>query len=168
MMIAYTTSDSPLGDLLLVGERHVDGVVLASVSFTDQRNAIRPQPGWTPDATVFTEVSRQLREYFDGRLTKFDLPFASGGTPFQERVWAALETIAYGATTTYGELAAKVGAPRDRIRAVGAAIGANPLLIVRPCHRVVGASGSLTGYAGGVARKERLLTLEGAVQPLFA
>jgi methylated-DNA-[protein]-cysteine S-methyltransferase len=162
MMTAYTTVDSPLGDLLLVGERHADGVVLTSVSFSN-----RPQPGWTPDPAAFAEATRQLRAYFDGSLTRFDLPTASGGTPFQRRVWAALETIPYGTTTTYGELAAKVGAPRDRIRAVGAAIGANPLLVVRPCHRVVGAGGSLTGYAGGVPRKERLLTLEGALRPLF-
>jgi methylated-DNA-[protein]-cysteine S-methyltransferase len=168
MMMAYTRIDSPLGDLLLVGERHADGVVLASVSFSGQRNPPRPQPGWTPDATAFTEVARQLSAYFDGRLSQFDLAFADSGTPFQQRVWAALETIPYGVTTTYGQLAEMVGAPRDRIRAVGAAIGANPLLIVRPCHRVVGANGSLTGYAGSVSRKERLLTLEGALQPLFA
>ena len=167
-MIAYTRIDSPLGDLLLVGEQHANGLVLASVSFSDQRDAPRPQPDWTPDATAFTEVARQLREYFDGRLTQFDLALAGRGTPFQERVWAALETVPYGATTTYGQMAEKVGAPRDRIRAVGAAIGANPLLIVRPCHRVVGANGSLTGYAGGVPRKERLLIQEGALQPLFA
>jgi methylated-DNA-[protein]-cysteine S-methyltransferase len=116
---------------------------------------------------AFTGIARQLQAYFDGELAQFDLAYAAGGTAFQQRVWSALATIPYGTTTTYGELAAKVGAPRDRIRAVGAAIAANPLMIVCPCHRVIGAGGSLTGYAGGVHRKEQLLTLEGALQPLF-
>jgi methylated-DNA-[protein]-cysteine S-methyltransferase len=167
-MSVYTTIDSPLGGLLLVGEKDADGVVLTSLSFRGQPNAPHVQPGAVEEASAFTGIARQLRAYFDGDLTQFDLPCASSGTVFQERVWSVLATIPYGTTTTYGELAAKVGAPRDRIRAVGAAIAANPLLIVRPCHRVIGTTGSLTGYAGGVRRKERLLTLEGALQPLFA
>ena len=165
-MAVYTTTDSPLGGLLLVGEKNADDVVLTSLSFPGQRNAPHVQPDWVEEAAAFAGIAGQLRAYFDGDLTHFDLAYATSGTAFQERVWSALATVPYGTTTTYGELAAKVGAPRDRIRAVGAAIGANPLLIVRPCHRVIGASGSLTGYAGGVYRKERLLTLEGALQPL--
>jgi len=114
---------------------------------------------------AFAEIERQLREYFTGDRQVFELDHVSAGTEFQQRVWAALESIPYGATTTYGQVAGRVGAPRDRIRAVGAAIGANPLLIVRPCHRVLGANGSLTGYAGGVPRKHELLTREGALHP---
>jgi methylated-DNA-[protein]-cysteine S-methyltransferase len=93
------------------------------------------------------------------------VPYTERGTPFQRRVWAEVERIPYGSTISYGELAERVGAPRDRIRAVAAAVGANPLLIVRPCHRVIGADGSLTGYAGGVSRKRMLLVHEGALQP---
>jgi len=166
-MIVYTTMDSPLGALLLVGETTDDGgVPLSAVSFADHGRGV--QPDWTENTPVFADVIGQLGEYFDGRRTSFDLTRTEVGTEFQRRVWDALDAIPYGATMTYAELAAKVGAPRDRIRAVGAAIGANPLLIVRPCHRVIGASGSLTGYAGGVPRKAQLLTLEGALQPLFA
>src|SRR5206468_4138021 len=102
-----------------------------------------------------------------GTRREFVVDHAPAGTPFQRRVWAVIEAVPFGATATYGEIAAAVGAPRDRIRAVGAAIGANPLLLVRPCHRVVGADGSLTGYAGGIARKLALLTHEGARQPML-
>jgi methylated-DNA-[protein]-cysteine S-methyltransferase len=164
----YTTADSPLGELLLAGEVSAAGVALASLTFADQPGTLDIQPGWPHDYQAFTEVTRQLREYFAGKRTAFELDFASHGTRFQERVWAAIDAVPYGTTTTYGQLAEQVGAPRDRIRAVGAAIGANSLLIVRPCHRVVGANGSLTGYAGGLERKRSLLTREGALQPLFA
>jgi methylated-DNA-[protein]-cysteine S-methyltransferase len=162
-MSVYTTMDSPLGELLLVGEETGEGgVTLTAVSFSGGHGEGRR----TPEA--FAEVERQLREYFAGERTAFELNLATRGTPFQERVWAALDAIPYGTTTTYGRLAEQVGAPRDRIRAVGAAIGANPLLVVRACHRVIGADGSLTGYAGGLERKRSLLTLEDALQPLFA
>ncbi|MEU7853438.1 methylated-DNA--[protein]-cysteine S-methyltransferase [Nonomuraea sp. NPDC049141] len=155
-MSIYTTIDSPLGEILLVG----DGTALTRVAFG---GAVRPE--WRRDPGAFAEAERQFREYFAGERTAFDLNLATTGRAFQEGVWAAVAAVPYGTTTTYGELAASVGAPRDRIRAVGAALGANPLLIVRPCHRVVGANGSLTGYAGGVERKHALLTLEGALQP---
>ncbi|MFG1682412.1 methylated-DNA--[protein]-cysteine S-methyltransferase [Nonomuraea sp. NPDC049269] len=155
-MSIYTTIDSPLGEILLVG----DGTALTRVAFG---GAVRPE--WRRDPGAFAEAERQFREYFAGERTAFDLNLATTGTVFQEGVWAAVAAVPYGTTTTYGELAASVGAPRDRIRAVGAALGANPLLVVRPCHRVVGANGSLTGYAGGVERKHALLTLEGALQP---
>jgi methylated-DNA-[protein]-cysteine S-methyltransferase len=163
-MTVCTTIESPLGALLLAGEPDEDGgVVLTSVSFSDQRHGV-PVRRHAPE--LFKEATRQLSAYFAAELREFTLSRASNGTPFQERVWAAVDAIPYGTTTTYGKLAEQVGAPRDRIRAVAAAVGANPLLILRPCHRVVGASGSLTGYAAGVERKHSLLTLEGALQPL--
>ncbi|MBF9129982.1 methylated-DNA--[protein]-cysteine S-methyltransferase [Plantactinospora sp. S1510] len=166
-MMTYTTMESPLGVLLLAGCEPAAGgaqAALATVSFAD---AVDPaeRPDWRSDPSAFTDVSRQLTEYFDGGRREFDLVHTARGTAFQQRVWAALDTIPYGTTVSYGDLAARLGVPRDRIRAVGAAIGANPLLIVRPCHRVIGASGALTGYAGGVDRKRELLTLEGALQP---
>ncbi|MFI7639915.1 methylated-DNA--[protein]-cysteine S-methyltransferase [Nonomuraea sp. NPDC049400] len=155
-MDIYTTIGSPLGEILLAG----DGSALTRVSFD-----VGVPTGLKGDPAAFAEVERQFAEYFAGERVSFDLPLASHGTAFQERVWAEVAALPYGTTTTYGALAARVGAPRDRIRAVGAAVGANPLLIVRPCHRVVGADGTLTGYAGGVERKHELLTLEGALQP---
>lgn len=164
-MNIYTTVDSPVGELLLVGEESTTargGVALRSVSFADTAGV---DPGWRRDAAAFGEVERQLRDYFAGDRTVFELDQVPRGTAFQQRVWAAVEAIPYGATASYGSVAEQIGAPRDRIRAVGAAVGANPLLIVRPCHRVVGADGSLTGYAGGVPRKRELLTHEGALQP---
>jgi methylated-DNA-[protein]-cysteine S-methyltransferase len=107
----------------------------------------------------------QLEEYFAGRRREFDVPLAAGGvgSEFQRRVWRALEDIPYGATTSYGEVAARVGVSGAGVRAVGTAIGRNPLLVVRPCHRVIGADGSLRGYAAGPERKERLLGIEGAL-----
>ena len=164
-MTACTTITSPLGDLLLVGEETADGVTLTSLSMPGQRNAPAVRPGWRPDAEPFTEIIRQLEAYFAGELTQFDIQFTGGGTDFQQRVWRALEEIPHGTTTTYGALAAQLGLPRERIQALGAAIGANPLLLVRPCHRVIGADGSMRGYAAGVERKVQLLTHEGALQP---
>lgn len=163
-MTGYTTIDSPLGELLVVGD--VEGR-LRSVSFLDEAvgTALRSRIDGDRTPAVFASAERQLREYFAGERTSFELDYDTRGTPFQERVWAALAGIPYGQTISYGKLAEQLGAPRDRIRAVGAAVGANPLLILRPCHRVVGADGSLTGYAGGVHRKHDLLTLEGALQP---
>jgi methylated-DNA-[protein]-cysteine S-methyltransferase len=165
-MNIYTTVDSAVGELLLVGEESPTargGVALRSVSFADTAAAV--DPAWRRDAAAFGEVERQLRDYFAGDRTAFELDHAPRGTAFQQRVWAAVEAIPYGATASYGSVAEQIGAPRERVRAVGAAVGANPLLIVRPCHRVVGADGSLTGYAGGVPRKRELLTHEGALQP---
>ena len=164
-MTAYTTTTSPLGDLLLVGEETADGITLTSLSMPGQRNAPVIRPGWRRDAEPFAEIVRQVDAYFAGELTRFDIRFTGSGTGFQQRVWRALEEIPYGATTTYGVLAQQLGLPRDRIQALGAAIAANPLLLVRPCHRVIGADGSMRGYAGGVERKVRLLTHEGALQP---
>jgi methylated-DNA-[protein]-cysteine S-methyltransferase len=162
-MNTYTTLDSPVGELLLTGH----GNVLTSVSMTGQRNAPRPQPGWRLDPGAFTDVTRQLAEYFAGERTAFELDLAPVGTPFQHRIWQALDSVPYGTTITYGELAAQLGVPRDRVVALGAAIGANPLLIIRPCHRVIGADGTMRGYAGGVERKQWLLSHEGALQPML-
>jgi methylated-DNA-[protein]-cysteine S-methyltransferase len=153
-MPARTTFTSPIGDLLLVGDENG----LSALSIGGRRSG-------RDDPAPFAEVIRQLEAYFAGDLTRFDLPSAATGTPFQQRVWAALDDIPYGTTTTYGGLAQRLGLPRDRVQALGAAIGANPLLIVRPCHRVIGADGSMRGYAGGVENKVRLLTHEGALQP---
>jgi len=159
-MTDYTTMASPLGDLTLVGEETADGITLTSLSM---RNAVRL--GGRPDAKPFADVISQLEAYFAGELTRFDIRFTAGGTDFQQRVWRALEAIPYGVTTTYGALANQLGVPRERVQALGAAVGANPLLLVRPCHRVIGADGSMRGYAGGVERKVWLLTHEGALQP---
>lgn len=164
-MTVHTTVTSPLGDLLLVGESTQDGVTLTSLSMPGQKNAPAVHSGWDRGPSRFAEMARQLDAYFAGELTAFDIEFTPSGTEFQQRVWSALEDIPYGTTTTYGELAGRIGVERGRIQALGAAIGANPLLLVRPCHRVIGADGSMRGYAGGVERKVRLLTHEGALQP---
>jgi len=162
-MNTYLTVDSPVGELLLTG----DGRALNSVSMAGLRNAPRPQPDWALAPGAFADVTRQLEAYFAGELTAFDLDLAPRGTPFQQRIWRALDSVRYGTTITYGELAAQLGVPRDRVVALGAAVGANPLLIVRPCHRVVGADGTMRGYAGGVERKQWLLNHEGALQPML-
>ena len=164
-MSIYQTLDSPVGQLLLVGDPTRDGVTLTSLSMTGHRNA--PQPDWQRAPESFAETTRQLDAYFAGELTTFDLDLAPRGTPFQQRIWRALDSVRYGTTITYGELAAQLGVPRDRIVALGAAVGANPLLIIRPCHRVIGADGTMRGYAGGVERKQWLLVHEGALQPML-
>ena len=167
-MSIYLTLESPIGELLLVGEPAGDGVTLTSVSVTGQRHAPQPQSDWRLHPGAFADVTRQLEAYFAGELTTFDVDLAPHGTPFQQRIWQALDSVPYGTTITYGELAAQLGVPRDRVVALGAAIGANPLLIIRPCHRVVGADGTMRGYAGGVERKQWLLVHEGVLLPEFA
>jgi methylated-DNA-[protein]-cysteine S-methyltransferase len=170
-MTIYLTLDSPVGELLLVGDQTRDGVssvTLTSLSMTGQRNAPSIEPDWTLATGAFAEVTRQLEAYFAGELTTFDLDLAPRGTPFQQRIWQALDSVRYGTTITYGELAAQLGIPRDRIVALGAAVGANPLPIIRPCHRVIGADGTMRGYAGGVERKQWLLGHEGVLLPELA
>ena len=162
-MNVYTTMESPVGELLLVGKKTVSGVALTSVSMDGQRGAPAVRDDWNRDTEAFAEVIGQLTGYFAGELTTFTLDLAPRGTDFQQRVWQALDSIRYGTTTTYGQLAAQLGVPRDRIQALGAAIGANPLAIIRPCHRVVGSDGTMRGYAGGVERKQQLLAHEGAL-----
>ena len=167
-MSIYQTQSSPLGELLLVGEETKAGVALTAVSLPGQRNAPDIGVGWQRAPGAFALVTRQLEEYFASERTHFDLVLAPSGTPFQQRIWQALDSVRYGTTITYGELATQLGVPRDRIVALGAAVGANPLLIVRPCHRVIGADGTMRGYAGGVERKQWLLVHEGILLPEFA
>ncbi|MEU2560930.1 methylated-DNA--[protein]-cysteine S-methyltransferase [Streptomyces longispororuber] len=165
-MTVHTTLDSPLGELLLVGEASATakgGTALVSLSVPGQKGGAVVQDGWIRDDAAFAGIAGQLRAYFAGTLTRFDVEYAPGaGTDFQRRVWAALDSVPYGTTTTYGALAARLGLSRAAVRALGTAIGRNPVLVVRPCHRVIGADGSLTGYAGGLDRKRRLLDLEAA------
>ncbi|PWI40960.1 methylated-DNA--[protein]-cysteine S-methyltransferase [Streptomyces sp. ICBB 8177] len=168
-MTVCTTIDSPLGELTLVGEESATtrgGVAVASLSFAGR--ALAPPAHARRDAGALAEPARQLAEYFRGERRVFDLEYAVTGTAFRQRVWRALEEIPYGTTVTYGEIAERIGAPRAAVRSVGAACGANPLLVLRPCHRVIGAGGALTGYAAGLERKEWLLTHEGALQPVLA
>jgi methylated-DNA-[protein]-cysteine S-methyltransferase len=159
-MTVYTTIDSPLGELLLVG----DGTAIRSLSMTGQRNRPAIRDDWRRDDQALAEVVRQLEEYFAGTRREFALTFATHGSAFQERVWHALDEIPYGTTTTYGALATRLGVPRADVRELGGAIAANPLLVLRPCHRVIGSDGSLKGYAGGVERKRQLLVHEGVLQ----
>jgi methylated-DNA-[protein]-cysteine S-methyltransferase len=151
----YTVQASPIGPLVLagVGER------LACIGLPAGKGAVTPKPDWLRDDAAFVDARAQLGAYFDGRLTRFELDLDPRGTPFQHMVWAELIRIPPGRTISYGELARRIGRP-GASRAVGAANGANPLPIVVPCHRVIGASGALTGFAGGVETKRFLLALE--------
>lgn len=153
--IQHTVVDSPYDPLTLVA---VDGV-LSRVHMTGQRHRPPEETFGEPDPRPFGEAIRQLDAYFAAELTEFDLPLNLIGTPFQLRVWEGLLRIPYGETRTYGELAEELGNP-GASRAVGLANGKNPVSIIVPCHRVVGASGSLTGYGGGLDRKQRLLAFE--------
>ena len=162
-MTYYTTMESPLGDLVLVARATSDGAPgLAGVYFTDQRYSVQIGADWSHDDVVLAGAAQQLDAYFAGDSTSFDLSYSLGGSDFQRAVWLELAAIPYGSTWSYGELAAKV-ADRSQTRAVAAAVGRNPLGIVLPCHRVIGADGSLTGYAGGLGRKRWLLDHEASV-----
>jgi methylated-DNA-[protein]-cysteine S-methyltransferase len=152
--MSYDLVPSPLGPLLLTGDGH------ALTGLYPPGHIRLPVPVGTRDPAVFGAVREQLVEYFAGERLSFDLPLAPGGTAFQQRVWAELCRIGYGATSTYSELAVRVGRPAA-VRAVGSANGRNPISIVVPCHRVVGRDGALTGYAGGLAAKRWLLDHEG-------
>ena len=154
-MKQHTVIDSPYGPLTLVAE---DGT-LCGLYMTDQRHRPPEENFGAPDDTPFGETTAQLRAYFSGELKDFDLPMHLAGTPFQRTVWEQLRKIPYGETRTYGELADALGNPKAS-RAVGLANGKNPIGIIVPCHRVVGADGSLTGYGGGLDRKQRLLDFE--------
>lgn len=159
--IRYCTLQSPIGPLLLAGSDES----LKVLSFPQGRGARRPKSEWHEDPSAFRETARQLHAYFAGERTGFDLPLAPEGNPFQRKVWEALLQIPYGATATYGEIATAIGEPLSASRAVGAANGANPLPIVIPCHRVIGAGGALTGFGGGIETKKFLLDLEFRVRP---
>jgi methylated-DNA-[protein]-cysteine S-methyltransferase len=157
----WTVIDSPIGELRLV-ERDGEVTQIEFSPFRDigQSGDGRPR-GERDDANpVLVETARQLRAYFAGELTDFDLPLAPVGSDFQQRVWKELQTIGYGETASYGEIALRLGMTNAASRAVGLANGRNPIPVVIPCHRVIGANGTLTGYAGGLERKQRLLELE--------
>jgi methylated-DNA-[protein]-cysteine S-methyltransferase len=157
----YTSFDSPIGELLLVGdERQLHGLYMQ-----EGRTALAVRDDWERDDEPFAEAREQLDEYFAGRRTTFDLPLAMTGSAFQRRVWRALQDIPYGETISYGELARRVGEPATP-RNVGSANGRNPISVIVPCHRVIGADGSLTGYGGGLERKRILLDLEAGVLAL--
>jgi len=159
MSTTWSDLDSPIGPLRV----HTDGTAITAVEFHPFREATGEMDDAHP---VLVEAKRQLQSYFDGELRDFDLPLAPTGTEFRRRVWAALAEIPYGATTSYGVVARALGLAPGASRAVGTANGANPIPIVVPCHRVVGADGSLTGYAGGLERKRLLLDLErGSTEP---
>ena len=143
---------SPVGPLTLVS----DGGCLVGLHFEGWNPPVGAIPVLDP---VLAATAHQLDAYFDGRLTTFDLPLSPVGTPFQRRVWSALRAIPFGETRSYGQLAKAIGKP-SAMRAVGAANGRNPIAIVVPCHRVIGADGSLTGFGGGIERKKFLLSLE--------
>lgn len=153
----YTTVESPLGTVLLSG----DADALSSLYFVDgSRSTITISDDWRADHGAFARARAELAAYFAGELTSFTIPLAPRGTAFQQRVWTCLLTVPYGVTTTYGTIAADLGDPRAT-RAVGLANGRNPISIIIPCHRVIGASGDLTGYGGGMHRKRWLLAHEG-------
>lgn len=149
--------DSPIGALTLVA----DGDVLVGLYMTEQRHL--PLIDAPRDDRVLPEVQQQLAAYFARELTEFDLPLDLRGSAFQQQVWAGLQDIPYGETWSYGRLAAHIGRPTAS-RAVGLANGRNPISVIVPCHRVVGSTGSLTGYGGGLTRKQHLLDLERGVQ----
>jgi methylated-DNA-[protein]-cysteine S-methyltransferase len=154
----FTVTTSPVGPLTLVA----DDDALVGLHF-DLDLAGTPQPDWVQDDRRFKAAVAQLDEYFAGRRHTFDLPLAPRGTAFRKLVWKALRAIPYGQTATYGEIARAIGQPQAS-RAIGGANHHNPLAIVIPCHRVIGADGSMTGYGGGLARKRMLLDLEAGLR----
>jgi methylated-DNA-[protein]-cysteine S-methyltransferase len=151
----FTIFESPVGELVLTS----NGEAITELFMEKHKGAPKPIEDWRRDDGMFREAARQLRAYFAGELTEFDLRLETTGTKFQRRVWAELLKIPYGSTINYGELARRIGNP-NASRAVGAANGQNPISIIIPCHRVIGSNGSLTGYGGGIERKKFLLDLE--------
>jgi methylated-DNA-[protein]-cysteine S-methyltransferase len=160
-MNLYTIFDSPIGDLLAVG----DGESLSRLHMLGSRKRVELNPAWRRDDDAFDDVRSQFQEYFAGDRREFDLRLDMVGNPFELRVWEELQTIPYGETASYGEIAQRIGNP-GAPRAVGLANGRNPVAVIVPCHRVIGADGSLTGYGGGLERKRLLLDLEAGVLPL--
>jgi methylated-DNA-[protein]-cysteine S-methyltransferase len=155
----YAYIDSPLGKLLATS----DGKCLRGLYFPCHQDRHRPQTDWRRDDGAFDELRQQLRAYFAGKLREFDVPLRMDGTAFERRVWRALCKIPHGKTVSYRDIARQIGQP-TACRAVGLANGRNPIPIIVPCHRVIGADGSLTGYGGGLHTKRWLLALEG-VEP---
>ena len=153
----YKYIPSPVGRLLLGGQTSI----LEMIGFSEGKGVVSPGDDWIQDNSVFKQAEDQLNEYFEGERQQFDLKMKPSGTPFQLSVLAALQQIPFGQTTSYRNIAESIGRPKA-VRAVGAANGRNPLPIVIPCHRVIGADGSLTGFGGGLAAKSFLLNLESA------
>jgi methylated-DNA-[protein]-cysteine S-methyltransferase len=160
--IRYCFMPSPLGNVLLV----TNGDALCGVYFDDQKYLPPIGPAWQEDSgsAILRAAHNELDQYFAGSRKRFELPLAPNGTPFQRAVWNVIAQVPWGETLTYAELSSRAGHPGSA-RATGAATGRNPLSIIVPCHRIVGSDGSLTGYAGGLDRKQKLLALE---RPLFA
>ena len=159
MTYRYRTMPSPFGDLTLVAR---DDALAAVLWENDRPGRVKlGEMSEDADHPVLVEAAAQLTDYFAGKRTMFDLPLSFAGTDMQRAVWSALLTIPFGETRSYADVARQIGRP-TAVRAVGAANGRNPISIIAPCHRVVGSDGSLTGFAGGLAAKEKLLTLEGA------
>ncbi|OPA93697.1 cysteine methyltransferase [Pseudomonas fluorescens] len=157
MSCEYTLMPSPVGQLTLVAR---DGKLCAILWETERANRVRLGPlHEANDSPVLLEAQRQLNEYFAGTRNRFELELDFAGTDFQKQVWQALLTIPFGETRSYSQIAQQIGNPKA-VRAVGAANGRNPISIIAPCHRVIGASGTLTGFAGGLEAKQYLLTLE--------
>lgn len=159
-MTRFKRFTTALGPLLATA----NDLGITGIYFVGQRHEVDIAGDWREDRDdpVLTECARQLGEYFDAKRREFDLPLAAAGSDFQQRVWRAIARIPFGETISYAELARRAGAPGSA-RAAGAATGHNPLAVVVPCHRVIGSDGSLTGYAGGLERKTRLLEIEGAL-----
>jgi methylated-DNA-[protein]-cysteine S-methyltransferase len=155
MTMEYAWMESPIGPILVAGDENG----LAVVQFGDALARWQPAPGWREGRSFVGDAMAQLADYFRGRTRQFELRLAPSGTAFQQRVWRALAEIPYGETLSYGALAARIGRP-TAARPVGAANGRNPIGIIIPCHRVIGASGALTGYGGGLDAKRWLLDLE--------
>lgn len=153
----YTTVESPLGELLLLS----DGHALSGLHLQAGRKAVLVGEAWRRSEEPFEHVRAQLEEYFAGRRSSFELTLGLQGTPFQRRVWSALREIPYGETLTYGGLARRIDQP-TAARAVGLANGSNPIAVIVPCHRLIGANGTLVDYGGGIPRKQFLLSLEAA------
>ena len=157
MKYYYTEMESPVGELTLVADKNS----LCCIYFPNQKPDRKkfPEVEKTDSNRVLKSAVKQLNQYFSGKKVDFELPLRPVGTRFQEQVWKALKSIKYGKTVSYGDIAKKIKKPKA-VRAVGAAIGKNPLSIIVPCHRVIGANGKLTGFAGGLSTKEFLLDLE--------
>jgi methylated-DNA-[protein]-cysteine S-methyltransferase len=154
--VKYTTIETPIGTLLLTA----DATGLCGVYMESHKGGPKRSGDWGHDDAALAGAAEQLAAYFDGGRREFDLPLSMHGTPFQQRAWRALCEVPFGQTWTYAELARRIGAPRA-VRAVGAAVGRNPISIIVPCHRIVGSDGSLTGFGGGLPRKRWLLEHEG-------
>jgi len=156
-MPRYCIAPSPLGDLILLSD--TTGTQLAALWISGEKHSSSIKADWQLDEKMLPAVRQQLAEYFAGKRTEFDLPLAPTGTPFQLQAWQALREIPYGTTLSYSQQATRIGNPKA-CRAIGLANGRNPISIIVPCHRVIGASGALTGYGGGLPAKKWLLAHE--------